>query len=107
MVVSEQIIQVLDNLCMKLGLAIDWTSENVAPYLTVLCTKLVSYEIWTSVAWLVFATIPLIIVISFTVKYRSTIKETICDDLVGPLIFIGYLIFGAICIAGIIYLYIY
>lgn len=54
MTVSDQIIQVLDNLCEKFGLAIDWTSENVIPYLTTLCTKLVSYEIWTSVAWLAF-----------------------------------------------------
>lgn len=52
MTVSDQIIKVLDNLCEKFGLAIDWTSENVIPYLTTLCDKLVSYEIWTSVAWL-------------------------------------------------------
>ena len=28
MTVSEQIIQVLDALCEKFGLVIDWTSEN-------------------------------------------------------------------------------
>ena len=50
--VSDQIIQVLDNLCEKFGLVIDWTSENVVPYISTLCTKLVSYEIWTSVAWM-------------------------------------------------------
>ena len=50
--VSDQIIQVLDALCEKFGLVIDWTSENVLPYLSTLCTKLVSYEIWTSVAWM-------------------------------------------------------
>ena len=55
--VSDQIIQVLDALCEKFGLVIDWTSENVVPYLSTLCTKLVSYEIWTSVAWMVFCTI--------------------------------------------------
>lgn len=52
MEVSEQIIQVLDALCDKFGLVVDWTSENVIPYLSTLCTKLVSYEIWTSVAWM-------------------------------------------------------
>ena len=50
--VSDQIIQVLDHLCTKFGLVIDWTSENVLPYVSTLCTKLVSYEIWTSVAWM-------------------------------------------------------
>ena len=52
MTVSEQIIQVLNTLCEKFGLVIDWTSENVIPYLGELCGKLVNYEIWTSVAWM-------------------------------------------------------
>lgn len=34
MTVSDQIINVLDALCEKFGLVIDWTSENVVPYLT-------------------------------------------------------------------------
>lgn len=52
MTVSDQIIQVLDALCEKFGIVIDWTATNVLPYITTLCTKLVSYEIWTSVAWM-------------------------------------------------------
>lgn len=67
MVVSEQIIQVLDHLCAKFGLVIDWTSENVFPYLETLCTKLVTLEIWTSVAWIGFSVLLLIIGIVFTV----------------------------------------
>ena len=31
---SEQIIEVLNALCEKFGIAIDWTAENVMPYLT-------------------------------------------------------------------------
>ena len=57
MTVSEQIIQVLDALCEKFGLAIDWTSENVIPYLTTLGGKLISYEIWTSVFWIGLMTV--------------------------------------------------
>ena len=41
MTVSEQIIQVVDMLCEKFGMAIDWTGENVIPYIEVLCKKLV------------------------------------------------------------------
>lgn len=51
---SSQFIEVLDALCAKFGIAIDWTSQNVMPYLTDLATRLVNYEIWTSVAWVVF-----------------------------------------------------
>lgn len=50
MTVSEQIIQVIDALCEKFGMAIDWTGENVIPYIEVLCGKLVAYEIGTSIA---------------------------------------------------------
>ena len=50
---SSQFIEVLDALCAKFGIVIDWTSQNVMPYLTDLATRLVSYEIWTSAAWIV------------------------------------------------------
>lgn len=53
MTVSEQIIQVIDALCEKFGIAIDWASENVIPYLEILCGKLITYEICTSIAWMV------------------------------------------------------
>lgn len=68
--VSDQIIQVLDNLCEKFGLAIDWTSENVVPYLTTLGAKLISFEIWTSIASMLFT---LLLVIAVTVVTKKLI----------------------------------
>ena len=53
MTVSEQIVQVIDALCEKFGIAMNWTSENVIPYIELLCKKLVAYEIGTSIAWTV------------------------------------------------------
>ena len=41
--VSDQIIKVLDNLCEKFGLAIDWSSKNIQPYLEELMAKAVNY----------------------------------------------------------------
>lgn len=49
---SEEIIKVLDALGEKFGIAINWTSENVIPYLQQLCNKYITYEIATSVVWL-------------------------------------------------------
>lgn len=49
--VSNQIIQVLDALCDKFGLAIDWGAQNVLPYVQELAGKMVSYELWTSLVW--------------------------------------------------------
>lgn len=51
--VSDQIIQVLDALCDKFGLAIDWGAQNVLPYAQELMGKMVSYKLWTSVMWIV------------------------------------------------------
>lgn len=51
---SEEIIKVLNALAEKFGLAVDWTSENVIPYLEKLCGKYVNYEIATSVIWMLF-----------------------------------------------------
>ena len=45
MKVSEQIIEVLDYLCQKIGVVVDWTAENVMPALTTLTEKYISYEL--------------------------------------------------------------
>ena len=57
MSVSDEIIKVLDALAEKFGMVIDWTSQNVIPYLEQLCGKYVNYEIVTSVIWLIFGII--------------------------------------------------
>ena len=82
MTVSDQIIAVLDDLCSKFGIAIDWTSENVIPYVKELLGKFITYEIVTSAIWIVLCLS--IIVVAYTVrkKYykRNEIKEIIGDD---------------------------
>ena len=49
---SDEIIKVLDDLSERLGIAVDWTSQNVLPYLQELCDKYISYEIWTSIVYI-------------------------------------------------------
>lgn len=50
---SDEIIKVLDALADKFGIAVDWTSSNILPYLQQLCTKYARYEIATSIIWLI------------------------------------------------------
>ena len=57
MSVSDEIIKVLDALAEKFGMAIDWTSQNVIPYLEQLCGRYINYEIVTSVIWLILGII--------------------------------------------------
>lgn len=47
--VSNQIVDVIDALCEKFGIVIDWTSQNVLPYAQELMKRAISYELWTSV----------------------------------------------------------
>ena len=72
MTVSEQIIQVLDNLGQKFGLAIDWSSENILPYASELMNKAISYELWMNIVPLVLVGIGMII--SWTI-FLKTIKN--------------------------------
>lgn len=58
MTVSAQVIDVLDAICEKFGIAIDWTAANVLPYVQELAGKFVSYEVATSIAWIILAIIP-------------------------------------------------
>ena len=78
MTVSEQIIQVLDNLGEKFGLAIDWSSENILPYVNELMNKAVSYELWMNIIIFTFITIGLALswIIFFkTIKNKSFIWD--------------------------------
>ena len=55
--VSNQIIEILNEICNKFGLAIDWTSKNVQPYLQELIAKCAAYKFATSIMWLIFGII--------------------------------------------------
>lgn len=74
MTVSEQIIQVLDALCEKFGLVVDWTNANVVPYLTELCSRVCTYEIASSIFWLIFGAV---VLISGIIYYKNSWKNQI------------------------------
>lgn len=94
---SSQFIEVLDALCDKVGIAIDWTSQNVVPYVTDLATRIITYEISTSVAWIVIAAIVFLIIWKMT---KNMCKEDAFDSgcALGWAIRIGV---GIFCFSGI------
>lgn len=49
---SNEVIKVLDAFSQKFGLVIDWTSANALLYLQQLYGKYITYEIATSVVWM-------------------------------------------------------
>lgn len=102
MYLSDQIIRVLDDICSKFGLVFDWTSENVVPYITMLCTKLVAYEIWTSAAWIIISLIILVSLTMIFIKNRTGLKGDYADEIFVVLFTIFSVVFGGAAIAGII-----
>ena len=80
MTVSNQIIAVLDAICEKFGIVIDWTASNIMPYLQDLCKRIVSYEIATSAAWIVLQVV--IVVLAFHIRNKKVkpIAESDGDD---------------------------
>lgn len=85
MKISEQIIEVLDALCERFGIAIDWTNENVIPYITMLCKKLVTYEITMSIATIILlitlAVAAILIFKKFLPTFRKGMAEQSCYDI--------------------------
>lgn len=79
MAVSDQIINVLDALCEKFGIVIDWTAANVFPYVETLCAKLVTWEIWSSITWIAVAIIPFIILLVITKPFSRQFRETLSE----------------------------
>lgn len=67
---SKELITVLDYLGTKFGVAIDWTSSNVLPYLKELMGKYISWEVATSTFWICFAGIVCIISILLIILDR-------------------------------------
>ena len=80
MTVSEQIIQVINVLCEKFGIAVDWTGQNVIPYIEILCKKLITYEIVTSIVWIVAMSLLSIGSIMAFKKLAPTFKKGLEED---------------------------
>ena len=90
---SSQFIEVLDALCEKFGIVVDWTSQNIVPYLTDLAARIITYEIWTSAAWIVIAAIVFLIIWKMT---KNMCKTDASDDewVLGLVVRIGV---GILC----------
>ena len=65
---SDELIKTFDYLLSQFGIAVDWTSENVIPYLQTLAEKLVRFEINTSIMGLVIGVVVLTVGVWIFVK---------------------------------------
>lgn len=80
---SEEIIKVLDDLAQRFGIAIDWTSANVLPYLQELGTRFISFKNAQAIIWMVISVLVTIGCSIFCVKlnkWRKANKIDAYDD---------------------------
>lgn len=98
---SDEIIKILDDLAKRFGIAIDWSSKNVVPYLKELFGKFINYELYTSIVWILLGIIAIILGI-FLIK-----NATKLDDVDGMFFIIGFGIFISFIGLGIIFAQIY
>ena len=101
MTMSDQIIAILDNICAKFGVAIDWTSENVLPYVMELAGKFIKYKIVTSIVWCVVISVLLFVAFKAYKWFHTKHKENIWDTGLEIADMAFAIILGAMIIAAI------
>ena len=85
MSISDEIIKVLDALAERLGIIIDWRSQNVIPYLEQLCGKYINYEIATSIVWMLIGIVCILVgkrgikIVQYFYKKYQEDKNSYCD----------------------------
>jgi hypothetical protein len=82
---SSEIIKILDDLGRRFGIAIDWTKENVMPYIEELCQRIIKFETVSYVFWIILCVLGIVVFIGwftiFTKKYylaKKTKQENFC-----------------------------
>lgn len=103
MTVSQQIIEVLDALCEKFGVAIDWANANVMPQVVDLLQRAVLYCMVISVVKLILPAIYIIFyfwkLCKFIYKCRNDMYESGDSEFYGLFVIFG----GMACLFAIGY----
>lgn len=101
--VSQQIIEVLEFLGEKFGIAIDWSSDTLLPVIKELCAKYISWEIMTSIIWIIICVLVVIGGIILLTKSAKMCKEPYADDFAWSFGVVGgilMIVIGVIVIAA-------
>lgn len=75
---SEDVIEILEYLCDKLGIAFDWTNQNIVPYLGELIDKFIQWQVGTSIVWIIISILTAILasIILITLEKHRWIEDT-------------------------------
>lgn len=84
---SEEVIKILDDLSQRFGIAIDWSSQNILPYLQDLMTRLIQYKNVQAILWIIVSAIMFIVtgivlkvVLKYIGKYYDSLDSHLYDE---------------------------
>lgn len=77
----------LQKLAEQFGLALDWGSDNVIPYLQELAGRVVKYEVSQSIFWLV---VGVLLILMGIASFILVCKGDFSDETVGCLVILGF-----------------
>lgn len=101
--VADQVIQVIEYLGQKFGIAIDWSAENVLPIAQTLMEKMARWCVVQNVFYVALSLVGLILGIIVFSKCIKKVPSIDYDDDLGQTLCIGGLILSVIIgIAGIV-----
>lgn len=88
MEVSDQIIKIMDEVGKRFGMAVDWTQNNVQPYLMELGHRIAMREIYTSTIWMVLGLIVLILGVLLIKRGYMEYKQFDCDTCIFGIVLV-------------------
>lgn len=80
---SNEIITILNDLGKRFGIAIDWTKENVMPYIEQLCQRIIKFETISYIYLLILCLLGIAVFVGWFVIFAKTYKlakKTKCDN---------------------------
>lgn len=89
---SEEIIKVLDELGKRFGIVIDWSNQNIIPYLQELLKRFICYRNITACVWIIISiamTISGVVMIRFLNKWKKS-EDFNSDYDNEDLVIVGY-----------------
>ena len=102
---SEEIIKVLDELGKRFGIVIDWSNQNIVPYLQELLKRFICYQNITAGIWIIISVAIIIggvIMLNFLNKWKKSddYDSSYCSD-DDVLAAVGYILSVCIIALGI------
>ena len=99
--VADQIIQVIEYLGQKFGIAIDWSAENVLPIVQTLMEKIAHWCVAQSIFYVALSFVGLIVgIIVFSASAHKLPKLDKYDSFGETMCLGGVLLFGMMIIVG-------